>query len=49
MDKYGVRRPLTRQPERLPSGKRIHEGMDWGAVAQTRTTATGPDEKTLGI
>jgi len=25
----------------------MHEGMTWGAVAMTRTTASGPDKKTL--
>ena len=46
-EQYRARQFEFRPPERLPYGERMHEGMRWGAVAMTRTTATGPVKKTL--
>jgi hypothetical protein len=37
--------PGWQQPERRPKGRRSHEGMCRGAVAMTRTTASGPASK----
>ena len=41
-EQFRARQFEFRPPGRLPYGERMHEGMRWGAVAMTRTTATGP-------